>query len=259
MRSRALSRAAVTALIAGAMALFDPACLIVYAAGVTWICVQQRKSSRSCIRLLAVLGGVPTLICLPWMVRNELVLHRLTLKSNFGTELRIGNNPLAPASTAAAVMKLHPAENEFALYRQLGELGYVDWCRHQAVTFIENNPFSFIKLTLRRVLIFWTGSENINWTGNLKASGNWSALKRIVMFGGGIAALFGLAVGCRYPDHILLLLTMAAYPLPYYLTHSINRYRMPLEPVLALLAAHSLVWVWRHWRRSRPSPALRAP
>jgi hypothetical protein len=187
------------------------------------------------------------------------VLHRLTLKSNFGTELRIGNNPLAPASTAAAVMKFHPAEKEFALYRQLGELGYVDWCRREAVTFISDNPIAFLKLALRRVLIFWTGSENINWTGNLKAIGHWSGLKRIAMFGWGIAAFFGLAVGFRYPDHILLLLAMTVYPLPYYLTHSTDRYRMPLEPVLALLAAHGLVWIWHKWRRRRPSPDLRAP
>jgi hypothetical protein len=60
----------------------------------------------------------------------------------------------------------------------------------------------------------------------------------------------GLAAGLRYPEHFLLVLTMAVYPLPYYLTHSTNRYRMPLEPVMALLAARLLISLWQRWRRS---------
>jgi hypothetical protein len=34
-------------------------------------------------------------------------------------------------------------------------------------------------------------------------------------------------------------------PLPYYITHADNRYRHPLEPVLMLLAAVSLVMSWQ--------------
>jgi hypothetical protein len=141
----------------------------------------------------------------------------------------------------------------------MGESRYVDSCMREALTFIQEHPTSFLKLMLRRVLIFWTGTADNDFNGNLKTGVHWSPLKRIAMFGWAVAALFGLAVGFRYPDHILLLLTMAVYPLPYYLTHSTNRYRMPLEPILALLAAHGLVWIWRQWRRRRPSPDLRAP
>jgi hypothetical protein len=246
--SPGLKAAAISGTIAGLLALFNPACLIVYLAGVAWICLGER-------RLLPVLVGVPLMLCLPWMLRNEAVLHRLTLKSNFGTELRIGNNPLAPASAAAAVMDLHPSFSEFAIYRRLGETAYVDWCGQQARQFIREHPGAFVQLVVRRVLIFWTGSEDSPWAGTLKTRWNWQSLKRIVSCSWGITALLGLLAGRYYADHILLFLTMATYPLPYYLTHVTNRYRMPLEPVMAILVAHALLWAWRRMRRASLSTA----
>src|SRR5438105_4128355 len=45
-----LKQAMVTAVIAGVLALFNPACLIVYAAGAAWICIQQRKRPLSLVR-----------------------------------------------------------------------------------------------------------------------------------------------------------------------------------------------------------------
>jgi 4-amino-4-deoxy-L-arabinose transferase-like glycosyltransferase len=239
-----LKPAIITGVVAGVLALFNPACLIVYLAGAAWICLRER-------RLLPALAGVPLVLCLPWMLRNEAVLHRLTLKSNFGTELRIGNNPRAPATAAAAVMDLHPSFTELAIYRRLGETAYVDWCGQQAEQFIREHPVAFVKLVARRVLIFWTGSEDSPWAGTLEARWNWQMLKRIVSCSWGVTALMGLLAGRYYADHTLLFLSMAAYPLPYYLTHVTNRYRMPLEPVMAVLAAHALLWCWRRLRHTR--------
>lgn len=236
-----LKAGVITAVIAGVLGLFNPGCLIVYAAGVVWISVRQW-------RLLPVLAGIPLVICLPWMLRNEAVLHRLTLKSNFGTELRIGNNPLAPSTAAAAVMDLHPSFSELPIYKRLGEVGYVDWCGRQARQFIGEHPAAFIKLVFRRVLIFWTGSEDSPWGGSLKTRGDLQILKRVVACSWGIAALIGLAAGLHYANHMLLILSMAAYPLPYYLTHVTNRYRMPLEPIMAILVGHVLLWLGRRLR-----------
>lgn len=242
--SPSLKSATVTGITAGILALLNPASMIVYAAGVAYICISERNHLRSLPALLALLAGLPAVICLPWIVRNELVLRQVTIKSNFGTELRIGNNPLAPASASAAVMYLHPTVGDFDLYVQLGESGYVDWCRREAVSFIQENPIAFLKLVARRVVIFWAGQEDNNWSGNLKTAVRWSTTKQVLMSSWGILACLGLA-GFRARNHMLLLLTMAAYPLPYYLTHSTSRYRQPLEPVLAVLVAHALIWVWQ--------------
>jgi hypothetical protein len=185
-----------------------------------------------------------------------MVLHHLTLKSNFATELRIGNNPLAPDAAAAAVMDLHPSFSELALYKRLGEISYVDWCGQQARQFIRDHPAAFMKLVLRRVLIFWTSSEDSPWTGSLKTGWHWQTLKRIVSCSWGITALLGLLAGRYCADFMLLFLTMATYPLPYYLTHVTNRYRMPLEPIMAILIAYALLWTWRRFHRAALPPAV---
>jgi hypothetical protein len=119
------------------------------------------------------------------------------------------------------------------------------------MTFIRQNPAVFLRLVARRVLGFWTGVQDNNWIGNLKTGGNWAPAKRLIMGGWGLLAVLGLAAGFRPHDHMLLLLTIVAYPLPFYLTHSTNRYRLPLEPILMLLAAHGLFWVWQRWRDAR--------
>ena len=246
-----LKLAAVTGVMAGMLALVNPTCLTVYVAGVAWICFQERRHPRLLLGVCTVLAGVPALLCLPWMVRNQLVLHQFSIKSNFGTELRIGNNPLAPASPGTDVMDLHPTHTEFAIYRKLGEPGYVAWCQREAITFIRQNPTVFLKLVARRVLVFWTGVQDNNFKGNLKTGVHWSAMKRLIMGSWALLALLGLAAGFRARDHMLLLLMILAYPLPYYLTHATNRYRLPLEPVLMVLSAHGLIWVWQRWQAAR--------
>jgi hypothetical protein len=145
-------------------------------------------------------------------------------------------------------MELHPTGNEFAMYQQLGEPAYVDWCGGEAMQFIQGHPADFVRLVLRRILIFWTGADDNKYAGSLRTGLNLSTAKRLVMGGWTLLALLGLVAGFRTRRHMLLLLAVAVYPLPYYITHTTNRYRLPLEPVLTLLAAHALVWMWQHWR-----------
>jgi 4-amino-4-deoxy-L-arabinose transferase-like glycosyltransferase len=236
--------AASTGLLAGILALFNPSCLSVYGIGLAWILVHRRNQFRSLIPAFCLLTAVPILICLPWLVRNERVLHRFTMKSNFGTELRTGNNPMALSLHTTEVMNLHPATGEFDLYQKMGEIGYVDYCQREALDFIHTHPREFLELTARRIKVFWAGEDN-SFIGNLKTSINWSMAKLVVSSLWSVLALLGLIVGFRPEKHMLLLLTLLVYPLPYYLTHTMNRYRLPIEPVLAILVAQFFVWGWR--------------
>jgi 4-amino-4-deoxy-L-arabinose transferase-like glycosyltransferase len=247
-----------TGFIAGILALFSPSCLGVYAAGLLWIFIQQRHR-RITIPVWGMLAGVPLALCLPWLVRNERVFHRFTLKSNFGTELRIGNNPLALSSPAGEVMDLHPATREFGLYRDMGELGYVDYCERQALEFIRGNPRVFARLISRRVIVFWAGVSQNNWTSNLKTMLNLSAAKRAATISWSALALLGLAIRFESREHLLPAITLLVYPLPYYLTHANNRYRTPIEPVLVVLIGHLFVAIWRQFRSGRifPTPLVR--
>ena len=240
--------------IGGLLVLFNPACLSIYLAGIAYS-LMGHMANRSLTRVLAVLVIVPLLIAIPWVVRNRIVLDVWNIKSNFGTELRIGNNPLAESSPAAAVMDLHPAVAEFGFYCKLGEAGYVAWCRQQAISFIRSHPGVFLRLAARRVLIFWTGAEDNDWAGNMKTAGKLSAAKRLIMAVWTVLALLGLLAVRRSAHQTLFLLILALYPVPYYLTHCTNRYRMSLEPVLAILAAQALIWMWRRYRSRFPCRA----
>jgi 4-amino-4-deoxy-L-arabinose transferase-like glycosyltransferase len=236
--------AVATGLLTGVLALFNPSCLSVYAVGLAWVLFRRRDQFRSLIPSFVILAALPVLVCLPWLIRNKLVLHQFTLKSNFGTELRTGNNPVALSIPTTEAMDLHPSTGEFDLYQKLGEVGYVQYCQREAIAFIRSNPGIFVRLTLRRIEVFWMGVDN-SFMGNLKTRINWSIAKLVVSSSWSILALLGLIVGFRRDRHMLLLLALLVYPLPYYLTHTMNRYRLPIDPLLAILAAQFLVWSWK--------------
>ena len=60
----------------------------------------------------------------PWLARNQQSLGVMSLRSNFGAELRIGNGPGADGTWREY---LHPTQNvyQMRLYRQMGEVAYV--------------------------------------------------------------------------------------------------------------------------------------
>lgn len=230
---------------AGVLALFNPSCLSVYAVGLVWIALRRHRQFPALWPVFGVLIAIPAAISMPWLIRNELVLGRFVLKSNFGTELRIGNNPTAINSAAGDAMLLHPANREFARYKQLGEIAYTSECGRQAIAFIRANPATFLTLVVRRIAVFWTGVSGNNWKSTLKTRMDLSLAKRLALVGWTALALFGLAAGFRPGEHMLLLLPLLVYPWVFYITHVTVRYRSPLEPFLAVLAAHGLLWVWR--------------
>jgi hypothetical protein len=63
-----------------------------------------------------------------------------------------------------------------------------------------------------------------------------------------IAGLF-LAARARAPGTALLTAVLALYPLPFYVTFALERYRYPIDPELLLLCALTLT-AW--WSRTFP-------
>jgi 4-amino-4-deoxy-L-arabinose transferase-like glycosyltransferase len=93
------------------------------------------------------------LVCVPWTWRNYTTLHGFFfIRSNFGLEFRIANQPGADAdievSLARAGTLRHPSENleEARQVRELGEAEYDRRARNEALAWIWSHPAEFLRL-----------------------------------------------------------------------------------------------------------------
>jgi hypothetical protein len=71
---------------------------------------------------------------------------------------------------------------------------------------------------------------------------------QVLFAGNGLFVLFSFAgvffvVRDAQAIAIPYLITVLVFPLPYYLTHTLVRYRFPVEPVLTILCVYGLVRV----------------
>ena len=97
----------------------------------------------------------------PGWLRNHRTLGVMSLRSNFGAELRIGNGPGADGTWREY---LHPTQNvyQMRLYRQLGEIAYVAERKREALAFIREDYPRFLGLCVEALhLLLGRGSTII--------------------------------------------------------------------------------------------------
>jgi Dolichyl-phosphate-mannose-protein mannosyltransferase len=176
--------------------------------------------------------------CLPWTTRNFLVFHRLIpLRSNFGLELWLGNNPRVPGTWAGW---LHPSDNvaERKKFMAMGEIAYVAQKQHEALAFMAAHPRDASGIFLHHFFENWLGSGDPlqdvwrarSWQGRFGL-----VLNLVSVLGGfcGLLLLFRQRSEWAWPMALFPLL----FPIVYYLTHPTRRYRHPIDPVLIVLTA----------------------
>jgi hypothetical protein len=214
------------------------------------------------VRRSAVFVAGALVVCLPWMIRNRVVLGTWQLRPNFGVELRLGNHDEAEGRPVP--FRYHPShvEEELALYRELGEVAYGRENTARAMAWIRANPGRAAALTLRRVRIFWLGElptsdprrsdelapgrDPVSWI---------KFLAYLATGAGAVAAAFLLDL--PRDRKILVLGALALFGAPYYLTHVSERYRFPVDPLLVLLDAWLVLRLVR--RLAPPGAPARAP
>jgi hypothetical protein len=187
------------------------------------------------VLILAVL-----LACVPWAWRNYQEFNALIfIRSNFGLELRMGNNPSALATfeemDARSSGYLHPRVNmqEARKVQNLGEIAYMREAQDDAVAWIASHPAEFFGLTLRRIANIWIGPLH-------RQSGIPAVLGLTIL------ALLGLWRSfptLSIPQRASLIIPLATYPLVYYFVGYMPSYRMPIDWILLLLAG-AAAWSW---------------
>ena len=178
----------------------------------------------------------------PWIIRNQIVFHgQVFLRSNFGLELWLGNNPEVPVSWS---WWLHPTESpkEQADYVRLGEVAYMQQKKATAIEFIKSHPGDTLRFQYHRFMETWTGFGE-------PFLDIWNSGKPLLRaellanYGLVLLMLVGMLLVRRrqFLESIPLINTIALFPAVYYITHANARYRHPIDPVIALLAAYAVV------------------
>jgi len=225
----------------GFAALVNPTLCVALPFLLMWVVLCRRAAGLATLRpaLTAILLFLLALA--PWTARNYFALDGFTfVKSNFGLELWLGNNPDVPKDDVYAA-QLHPMNNHQQLFQLAfaGELPYMRAKQHAAIAFIRTRPRDFAALVSRRVLDTWTAwydSRIDKWIRVLHLSGI------AVAFCGAFSALslggLILALKKNFVPVLPMALCAVLLPIPYYLTHTTLRYRHPIDPLLVLLPVY---------------------
>ena len=174
-------------------------------------------------------------VCIPWVVRNERVLHApVFVRDGFWQEFYAGNNGDASESNSRWA---HPSGSAIELkrYEQLGEIGYSAEKHELATAFVQRHPLFFAVATARRAVRFWLGFWSFSRSYlRYEPMDVPNVFFCIFLF---VFTLRGLTRWLREDRSaaLIYLIAVLVFPLPYYLSHSSMDYRQPLEPMLIIL------------------------
>ncbi|HEX5431897.1 MAG TPA: hypothetical protein VFW83_08025 [Bryobacteraceae bacterium] len=177
-----------------------------------------------------------SIVIAPWIIRNEFALGGFTfMRSNFGLELDISNNDHAFAEISQNLHRnsnsSHPDVNipEARRMAAVGELNYYRFRLRRALGWISGHPLRFLELSAQRFVYFWI------------------PLRRLVLLRAAealitLAALAGLAmlIQARSPASWFIVAIWISQPMVYYFIQADERYRYPIEWIIALCAGYFL-------------------
>ena len=241
--------AMLAGLFLGIVALLKVIILAMYPFVVIYIILQKRTLLKLRLQQIGVLTFMTLLILSPWIWRNYNVFGRPLLRSNFGLELRLGNNTGAEAYMRThgrgKIEMRHPIikKDELEKYRNFGELGYINSARNEAVAFIRAHPYDFVQLTVQRILYFWVRDLDLSkgLAGHFGIRSKKSALTTLTYILPLPFVFLGIVIALRGKKPAGILISyLILFPLVYYITHVRQRYRFPVEPVMLIFAAGGL-------------------
>jgi len=215
--------------LVGVAALCNTTLLSVFPFFWLWLWLSYHRRGRSYTRWLLASIAVCILLLLPWTIRNYAAFHRLLpIRDNLGLELWIGFE--LGEGNHSAIIQDHLFPRDFPLadpreYNRLGEIGFMEAKRQMSLDLIRQDPGRFVHLCGWRCLRFWSRPEETAWP--------WVSL----------LAWLGLALAIRRKGLAAMpyAIVLTMFPLVYYVTHTFPTYRHPIEPVIILLAAYTLV------------------
>ncbi len=219
-------------LLWGVAALTNTSLLAFLPVSGLWPWYRRWKKGKPSLSRVVVASVFFAATITPWLVRNYETFGRfIFIRSNFGSELRLGNGPGADGTWMAF---LHPTQNpmEMRRYEQLGELAYVSQRKQEAIEFIRADYARFVWISTKRFIYYWAGRP--------RSSGIGGVLDNSIFLASSVLAFWGLgrALRKRQPGAWLFLWLVLCYPAIYYFVYPHARYRHPIEPELGILIVY---------------------
>ena len=221
-------------LLWGVAALNSTTLLSFLPAAGLWAWYHSEKKGKRSFAGVALAAIVFSACLIPWLVRNYETFGKfIFIRDNFGAELRLGNGPGADGTW---MEYLHPTHDLYALrqFQDMGELAYIAMRKQQALDYIKADYTRFAGLCVKRFVYFWGGSPKATqpeWMGEAKNS--IFLASSVLMFWG-----LGRALRMRRRGAGLLFWLILLYPAIYYVVFPSPRYRVPIEPEIAILAVY---------------------
>jgi len=223
-------------LLWGIAALTSTVLLSFLPAAGLWAWVHRAKRGKRSLAGIVVASVIFFACIAPWLVRDYRTFGKfIFIRDNFGAELRLGNGPGADGTWQ---QYLHPTQDIYAMrqYVAIGELPYIAMRKRQALDYIEADYSRFAWLCGKRFIYFWAGSPRLAqiwWLAEVKNS--LFLASSVLMFWG-----LGRALRLRRPRAWLLFWILWSYPAAFYVVFPTQRYRHPIEPVIAILGVYLL-------------------
>jgi 4-amino-4-deoxy-L-arabinose transferase-like glycosyltransferase len=206
---------------------------------------MRRITLRGQFRASLVRNGLSTAlgvlaVLTPWTVRNYRVMHVLCpVRDCFWYEFWSANNGDGSNPTLGWT---HPASNptEMQLYQSQGEVLYIAQKRVMVREFISHHHAFFAGITLRHIFYYWTGFWSFDPSYVRQEPTQipniffCSSLTLLMIFG-------ALNWVRREPSAAMpYLLSIAIFPVAYYISHPLMDYRQPIEPEIVILVVVGL-------------------
>lgn len=253
-------RAALLGLVWGVGLLAEPILLVAAPGAALLYWFRQTPSARQqSALLLAGAALVAVVIVAPWTARNYLVFHRFVpLKTSFGLNFWMGNNPNATGflyTMAGEPMPNTLAPEQAAYLASLNEAERYAVLQQEAWQWIAAHPDRFLELTIKRIGYLWLISPTFQITNeNIAEPGSFYLIRYAIQIPLLLLAVIGAVIAYRrYRAALLLCLWwLVAFTVPYAISVAGNtRYRLPVEPILLMLAAvaGSVALTWWQDRR----------
>ena len=238
--------------VCGALAILTrPTFLLFFAAACSWLAFSQYRAGtehRTVGRRLAALAAGFCLLVVPVAVQSQRVTGELGfLPASAWLNAHIGNNP-EPCQT----LGIRPGEawDRLNLVPETSHASVVSadrraWFRAKTLDYVRSEPLSFLRGVADKSLQF-VSSRELTRNLDLYCFRQWSGLLAVLTWKlGGFGFPFGVLAPLAVAGLILgwqriptpLLLFVVLYPLSVILVFVAARYRVPMVPVLCVLAA----------------------
>jgi 4-amino-4-deoxy-L-arabinose transferase-like glycosyltransferase len=243
----------VFGLIWGLAALTSPSLLAVLPFLAGWVIYRRHRRGRRWFAVNVVAAIAFIAVVSPWFIRNYEVFHRFVpFRDNMGLVLRLGTK--GPTSYWAQ-SELGPWRNdtEWNEFKQLGELGYMDKKKQQAIESIRADPGWYIWRTFRRAVFIWTGYWSFD--RNYLAQEPLDPPNILFATALTVLALLGLwrAWQADWSGALPYALVLLWFPPIYYITTPEHYYRRPIDPLFVILALLAVMPKAMAKEENRPS------